>query len=381
MGRLKRGLQVNNEMDAAVHDSERLKELQGLPLDRKIMITQARIIEWYRHYGGNVYVGFSGGKDSTVLLHLARQVFPDIPAVFINTGLEYPEIYDFARSFDNVTVVTPLWGKAGKRNGHLHTDRMLFSDVLSVYGYPIIGKEVSDCIGQARTNLRRGNFKSYRVNRINGNVKSKGSFMDYTKWKPLYYLPFLIFATCCDAMKKRTVARYVKQTGRYGMTGQLASESKLRRLQWLKYGCNGFVMKKPVSNPLSFWKERDILEYIKRYSLPICSLYGEVVWDKQKKRLKCTGCDRTGCVFCAYGFHTERGETRFQRLSRTHPRLYEYCLEGGQWVENPSFDALITDREYWNPKKIWVPSKSGLGMRCVFDMCNGIYGRNFMRYE
>ena len=151
MGRLKRGLQVNNEMDAAVHDSERLKELQGLPLERKIMITQARIIEWYRHYGGNVYVSFSGGKDSTVLLHLARQVFPDIPAVFINTGLEYPEIYDFARSFDNVTVITPVWGKAGKRNGHLHTDRMLFSDVLSVYGYPIIGKEVSDCIGQART--------------------------------------------------------------------------------------------------------------------------------------------------------------------------------------------------------------------------------------
>ena len=51
-----------------IHDNKRLKELQSLSLDRKIMITQSRIIEWYKYFNGNVYISFSGGKDSTVYL-------------------------------------------------------------------------------------------------------------------------------------------------------------------------------------------------------------------------------------------------------------------------------------------------------------------------
>ena len=119
----------------AVHDAQRLKELQALPLERKIQITQTRIIEWYQHYGGNVCISFSGGKDSTVLLHIARKLYPSIPAVFSNTGLEYPEIQRFVKSFDNVDIVTP---------------EMRFDEVISTYGYPLIGKEVAEAIYYAR---------------------------------------------------------------------------------------------------------------------------------------------------------------------------------------------------------------------------------------
>ena len=119
----------------AVHDKERLKELQELPLDRKIQITQTRIIEWYQHYKGNVVVSFSGGKDSTVLLNIVRQLYPDAKAVFSNTGLEYPEIQRFVYSHENVNVVTP---------------KMRFDEVLSTYGYPLIGKEVAEAIYYAR---------------------------------------------------------------------------------------------------------------------------------------------------------------------------------------------------------------------------------------
>ena len=70
---------------------EDLKIMQSWPLERKIMVTQARIIEWYKRFDGNVFVSFSGGKDSTVLLDLVRRVCADIPAVFVDTGLEYPE--------------------------------------------------------------------------------------------------------------------------------------------------------------------------------------------------------------------------------------------------------------------------------------------------
>ena len=123
--------------DGLIHDAQRLKELQALPLYRKIGITTARIIEWYQHWNGNVYVSFSGGKDSTVLLHIVRSIFPDVPAVFSNTGLEYPEIQKFVKGFDNVITIYP---------------KTKFMDIMGTYGYPLIGKEVSEAIYYARRN-------------------------------------------------------------------------------------------------------------------------------------------------------------------------------------------------------------------------------------
>jgi len=123
--------------DGLIHDAQRLKELQALPLYRKIGITTARIIEWYQYWNGNVYVSFSGGKDSTVLLHIVRSIFPDVPAVFSNTGLEYPEIQKFVRGFDNVITIYP---------------KTKFMDIMGTYGYPLIGKEVSEAIYYARRN-------------------------------------------------------------------------------------------------------------------------------------------------------------------------------------------------------------------------------------
>ena len=122
-------------MSEPVHTAERLKELQALPLDRKIQISQARIIEWYQRNNGNVVVSFSGGKDSTVLLHMVRTLYPDVPAVFSNTGLEYPEIQRFVRTFQNVQIVAP---------------KLRFDQVISKYGYPLIGKEVAEAIYYAR---------------------------------------------------------------------------------------------------------------------------------------------------------------------------------------------------------------------------------------
>ena len=69
--------------------AEILQMRQKYPLDLKVDMSLNRINHWYKQYAGNVYVAFSGGKDSTVLLHLVRSLFPEVPAVFVNTGLEY----------------------------------------------------------------------------------------------------------------------------------------------------------------------------------------------------------------------------------------------------------------------------------------------------
>lgn len=111
------------------HEIWELHELQGLPLSAKVELTKARIKAWYEHWNGMIYVSFSGGKDSTVLLNIVRSEYPDVPAVFVDTGLEFPEIREFVKTWDNVTWLKP------KKN---------FRKVIKEYGFPIISKEVSE---------------------------------------------------------------------------------------------------------------------------------------------------------------------------------------------------------------------------------------------
>lgn len=152
--------------------------------------------------------------------------------------------------------------------------------------------------------------------------------------------PFMISNHCCDVMKKSPMHKYQKHTGRNPMTAVMASESRLRTQKWLQHGCNGFDMKSPVSNPMAFWTEQDVLLYIYENKIPICSVYGDVVKDNEVDGqldfedlglfdlgtpvLKTTGCDRTGCVLCGFGCHLEKpGQGRFERLKETHPGMYK----------------------------------------------------------
>ena len=115
-------------------DRQYLRQMQGLPLIVKVRKTQLRIAEWYEHFDGKVYVSFSGGKDSTVLAHLVHELYPDVPLIFADTGLEYPEIRQFARKM-GAEIVRP---------------KMRFDEVISKYGYPLISKEVAEAIFYAR---------------------------------------------------------------------------------------------------------------------------------------------------------------------------------------------------------------------------------------
>ena len=166
------------------------------------------------------------------------------------------------------------------------------------------------------------------------------------KWKFLIEAPFEISNRCCDVMKKGIVHQYERETGRKGITGQMAAESRLRTQKWLESGCNGFDLKSPKSNPMSFWLEQDVLKYIKENNIEICSVYGEIVEENEidgqitltdfgfdtQPKLKTTGCQRTGCMFCGFGCHLEK-ESRFEKMKISHPKQYEYIMkpwnEGG----------------------------------------------------
>ena len=124
----------------AKHTIEELYQWQALPLSIKVLMTKERIRNWVNEYGEDgVYVSFSGGKDSTVLLHIVRSMYPNVKAVFVDTGLEYPEIRDFVKTFDNVEWLKP---------------KMNFRQVIEKYGYPFISKEVSNNVDGAKKYIK-----------------------------------------------------------------------------------------------------------------------------------------------------------------------------------------------------------------------------------
>lgn len=289
------------------HTTADLKQMQSLPLDIKIEMTKRRIKEWYEAFDGNVYVSFSGGKDSTVLLHIARQMYPDIPAVFVDTGLEYPEIRSFVKTVDDVTWLRP------EKN---------FKEVIQIYGYPVISKEVADAVSLAKRGFKSG------IHKLNGE-NSRGEPVHFrkgfVKYKPLVDSPFMVGDECCAVMKKKPVKIYEKESGRKAIVATMARESAMRQTQWLKTGCNAFDSARQISTPMAFWAEQDILLYLKTYAVPYCHIYGEIVDENGK--LKTTGASRTGCMFCMFGAHLEKEPNRFQRMKITHPKIYDYCMK------------------------------------------------------
>ena len=294
-------------------DKYSLKLRQSMSLKDKIRFTERRIKEWIDEFGENgVYVSFSGGKDSTVLLDIVRKLYPSIEAVFVDTGLEYPEIRKFVKTFENVTILRPE-----KR----------FDQVIEEYGFPIISKEVSECVDQARKALITGKYP-YRLQKLEGTLKDKNgnpSIYNCSKWKFLLDAPFKISNKCCNIMKKKPAHQYYKQTGKKPIIATMAVESRLRTQQYLKQGCNGFKNKIPTSTPMAFWTEQDVLQYLYENKIPYASVYGEIKIDENGKYYT-TRCKRTGCMFCGYGCHLEKEPNRFQMLKETHPKQYDYII-------------------------------------------------------
>lgn len=423
--------------------SDELRMLQALPLDLKVRRTEQRIREWVDYWGkGHVCVSFSGGKDSTVLLHIVRKLYGDeIPAVFVNTGLEYIEIQQFVKRFSNVVILRP---------------EINFKEVITRYGYPVISKEVSKCIEATRAYAKKfievdcgggtlpnvpvrtqqlfgmggysrsqdglsknsgggGNCRAECLTMscnywelvrtaaqnqergtgvvqkmfgvglaepklIKGNIPDKSRYSS-EKYAPLLDADFLISDKCCAIMKKAPLKAYQKETGRHPFVGMLAEESLLRKSSWLKNGCNAFSSSDPKSSPLSFWTEQDVLRYIYDNNIELSVVYGEVVADDERGQINMLRCEN-------------------QRLRCTGlPRVgCVYCPFGAgreRLSEEGRFIRLarVHPRQYeyvmgggaYDPEDgYWKPTKEGLGFAHVFDEINRLIptktGRPYIRY-
>lgn len=265
---------------------------------------------WYEAWSGQVYLAFSGGMDSTLLGYLIRQKFPDVPFVFINTGLEYPEIVPFVKTFDNVIILRP---------------KKSFKWVVENKGYPLGSKKIAKMIRSLRRLETDKNIGSHNLYRTG---VTKGGRISHTwklseRWVKYVDSPFKISEECCGILKKEPNQRYVKKTNRLPYLGMMNADGGHRDKIT---SCNMYDAKEPKSYPLKNWTKQDVLCFIKTNNIPYCSVYGEII--KVKGLYYTTKEERTGCMFCMFGITMEKGEfNRFQRMQITHPKQYKYCME------------------------------------------------------
>lgn len=161
-------------------------------------------------FGNNLPVAFSGGKDSLVVLHIALDVTPNLPVVYNNTTVEFPETLQY------VAELEEKWGfKVHMTNSHV----------------PF--------------------FKA---------VKEKGWASHENRW-------------CCKPYKDEPAYQFMSAQGfKAEITGTTRTESIYRRsLSPIKIPKKEPFMIRV--NPIYDWNEWEVWRYIRENELPYNPLY------------------------------------------------------------------------------------------------------------
>lgn len=335
-----------------------LKMLQALPLDVKVVKSKKRILEWIEYYGiESVYVAFSGGIGSTVLLFLVNEVcleygYPAVPALFVNTRNEFPEVVKHVyriKAAQNERFAKIV--KEPYRDERLFSDQVIIrlpkkfpTDVIRENGYLIASKKTSRCIHDARQIVAMHPDDYYLDKKFQSLMDTNNKFSVPQKYRKFIFGDIPVSDKCCHQLKHTVYDAYSKETGReYPFTGEQAVESRLRRDNYLLHGCNGYDMVKPKSTPLGFWTSSDLCQYVLEYHIPYPKCYGEIVL--QNGNYVTMEEQRTGCMICTAGIAREYDmiENRYQRMGRKylkHHKLMLKSLQNGGFGMAPVLDAL-----------------------------------------
>lgn len=333
----------DEQKKAKLLQRQKLKQRQSLPLADKIKMTQQRIRDYLDYVDTldvvntkerdevfvklgiedlGVYEAYSGGYDSTVLRDIMRRMGLRVPCVFSNTGLEMPEIVDFARAKDDVIEIRPT--------RHYH-------DIWREEGLPIGSKQNAKMMRVLQGPKTERNKNMWHL--YDTGYSKDGTYG--TKYKlPKKYRVFLgsdvkVSDKCCDYLKKKPLDNFAKRTGLLRIDAIMASEGGVRKNITR---CNNYG-DSPACHPMLFWTQEDTREYTALYGLEQCSVYYDREVEHNGEIVNIPAENRTGCMFCAFGVTMEKGLNRFQKMHVTHPRLH----------------AIVTDR---------------IGMRKAMEMIN-----------
>ena len=260
-----------------------------LDLEEKVKYAHKMLSTVFKRHRHPV-VCWSGGKDSTVVLYLVRLHEPDIPVIYIDSGVEFPETCEFVNFLANEwnLNISSARPKAGER----------FWDIGSKYGWPIFGKSIAANV--------RGAIRS-------GKIRPQMSLSE----KILAKNKIHISARCCEFIQQKPTKEIERLLqADLKVIGLRASESRARAKLWIDYGDYYFVKRyfgrgRGIwkANPIAIWTEVDIWKYHEIHSIPHCKLYD-------------MGYTRNGCWSCAMGIRNGQ----LKRLRENHPELFKYLI-------------------------------------------------------
>ena len=259
---------------------------------------------------GQCYISFSGGKDSTVLLALAKMsmdvgVLPPegIKAVFVNTGVEMQATIDFVKWvrdsgwYHNIDIIRP---------------KVPYAKVISKYGKPMKSKMKAEYLERYQKGLRSDNVMNYfvygkdlKTNKVFGRTKLADK--DFHMIHPNFSIK--ASQKCCKYLKKESAKYYDKEHHINGkIIGIRANEGRAREIDLekrLKNGgklCTYYKGNILIKVPIIDWTDEDIDRFIEKYNVPLSRAYTEY------------GMTRTGCYGCPFS----------QSLSDDMKVLYKY---------------------------------------------------------
>lgn len=217
-----------------------LTDMINWPLNQKVDHS-LYIIDSFIAQNPNCVVSFSGGLDSTVLLHLTRIIDKNRKGIYVNTTNELREIVSFCKETENIDIIFP---------------KLNFKQTLEKYGFPLISKR------QARYIYDIKHTKSEKLKAIR---LGTGFSSLSKKWRFLVGMSFDVSDKCCDVLKKNPLRPFTKEGV---LIGTKVSDSVLRKIAYYKNGgcinINGLR-----ATPLSIWTDEDIWRFIKITTFPI----------------------------------------------------------------------------------------------------------------
>ena len=263
-------------------------------------------------YGeNNFYIGFSGGKDSTVVSALVDLAIPNnnIPRVFTDTGIELNMIRDFvyekALNDKRVYIIKPTV-----------PIRMMLEDD----GYPFKSKSHSALVAK----YQKGGY-SYKSVRAYVQLEKtlagrdcyrpcpkilKYQFTDENKLK--------ISDKCCLRLKEEPIENWAREHHKkYGITGIMREEGGRRyNAQCLRFEGKNLKSFHPLAVISGEWENW----FIETYKVSICKIYYPPYNFK-----------RTGCKGCPFALNLNR---ELKVLKKYFPNEYKQC----EMIWKPVYD-------------------------------------------
>jgi 3'-phosphoadenosine 5'-phosphosulfate sulfotransferase (PAPS reductase)/FAD synthetase len=224
-----------------------------------------------KKHGKRIGITWSGGRDSTVVVHMAIQIKPDIPILFANTGCMDGETWAYVRN------VSKLWDL----NLHTAYPEKTFWQCVKEYGLP----KVRNSDSKARTP------KCCKI--------LKEDPLDKLKLK------LGINAYFTGLMKTESHQRFMTLS-RYDSGGGERDEVSFCSQRYYKKTTNEWVY-----HPIAEWKPEDVSNYFIENNLPVNQIY--VKWNGLYKR--------SGCLPCTAYLSWEK------KLPISHPHLYQRLKE------------------------------------------------------